>query len=214
MSKKFKIQVPKTHYFKGYIDLKRFISYFYQIDLVRKLQPKKVLEIGVGNKITTNYLKQSGIKVDTCDFDKNLEPDYVADIRKLLFDDRSYDIIMAYEILEHILWEDVDKALSELYRISKKYVVISIPYKVISCEFVFKPPLMGKILRKPFVNLFFGIPRFFTKIKFSGEHYWEMGAKNYSSSKIRRTLGKHFRIIKEIRPILAPDYRFFILEKK
>lgn len=211
---KFRIQVPKTHYFKGYGDLKRFISYFYQIDLARKLQPKKVLEIGVGNKITATYLKQSGIEVDTCDFDKNLEPDYVADIRKLPFNDSSYDIIMAYEILEHIPWQDIDKALSELYRVSKKYVLISIPYRVISFEFVFKIPLMGKILKKPFINLFFGIPRFFTKIKFSGEHYWEMGVKNYPPRKIRRTLGKHFRILKEVRPILAPDYRFFILEKK
>ena len=180
MSKKFRIQVPKTHYFKGYDSLKRFISYFYQIDLVRRLQPKKVLEVGIGNRITADYLKQSGIKIDTCDFDKNLEPDYVADIRKLPFKDSSYDIIMAYEILEHIPWKDVNKTLNEFYRVSKKYVLISIPYRIISFEFILKVPLIGRILRKPFINLFLGIPRFFTKIKFSGEHYWEMGRRNYS----------------------------------
>lgn len=209
----FNTQVSKAHYFKGYMDIKRFISYFYQINLASKLQPKKILEIGVGNKITTSYLKQSGIEVDTCDFDKNLEPDYVADIRELPFGESSYDVIMAYEILEHIPWQDVDKALSELYRVSKRYVLISIPYQVISFEFVFKLPFMGKILKKPFISLFLGIPRFFTKIEFSGEHYWEMGAKNYSSKKIRKIFKKRFKILKEIRPVLAPDYRFFVLEK-
>jgi len=86
---------------------------------------------------------------------------------------------------------------------------------MVSFEFVFKLPLMRKILKKPFINLFIRIPCFFaTKIKFSGEHYWEKGRKNYSLRKIRRTLGKYFRILKEVRPVLAPGYRFFILEKK
>jgi len=86
---------------------------------VERLQPKKVLEIGIGNRITADYLKRNGIKIDTCDFDKNLEPDYIADIRKLPFRDNSYDVIMAYEVFEHIPWKDINKALRELCRVSK-----------------------------------------------------------------------------------------------
>ena len=85
MSRKYNIQVPKELYFGGYDDLERFISYFYQIDIVRKLKSNKVLEVGIGNKTVANYLLRSGINIDTCDFDKELNPDYVADIRDLPF---------------------------------------------------------------------------------------------------------------------------------
>lgn len=214
MTKKFKIQVPKKHYYEKYDNVIRFISYFYQIDLVRKLKPNNVLEIGIGNKTVANYLKQNGIKIDTCDFDKYLEPDYVADIRNLPFEDNSYEVVMAYEILEHIPWEDVDKALSELNRISKKYVIISIPYCSADFELLLKVPLLSRILKKPFLNLFFRIPYFFIDMKFSGEHYWEMGRKNYPAKKIRLIFQKHFKILKEIRPILTSYHHFFILENK
>ncbi len=214
MNKKFNIQVPKEHYFGKYDDLMRFISYFYQIDLVRKLKPNNVLEVGIGNKTVSNYLKQNGIKVDTCDFNKDLEPNYVADIRELPFKDKSYDVVMACEVLEHIPWKDVERALKELHRISKKHVLISIPYSSTGFELLFKFPLIGRILKRPFLDLFLRIPYFFIGIKFSGEHYWEMGRRNYSKRKIKSLFGKYFKIIKEIRPILNHYHYFFILEKK
>lgn len=214
MTQKFKIQVPKEHYFGKYDDITRFISYFYQIDLVRQLKPNNVLEIGIGNKTVLNYLKQNGVKIETCDFDKELEPDYVADIRDLPFEDNSYDVVMACEVLEHIPWKDVDKALSQLHRISKKYVIISIPYSSAGFELLFRFPLIGRILKKPFLDLFFRIPYFFLGTKLSGEHYWEIGRKNYLIKKIRKSFRKYFKIIKEVRPILSYYHHFFILEKK
>jgi len=213
-SKGFGIQVPKKHYFEKYDDVMRFISYFYQVDLVKKLKSDKVLEVGIGNKTTANYLKQNGIKIDTCDFDKELEPDYVADIRDLPFENDSYDVVLAFEVLEHIPWRDVDKALKELHRVSKKYVIISIPYSSAGFELLLKFPLINKIFKRPFLELFFRIPYFFRSIKFSGEHHWEMGRKGYPKRKIRNTLEKYFVILKEIRPILNHYHYFFVLEKK
>ena len=213
--KKSAIQVGKEHYFKGYDKLERFISYFYQIDLVNKIKPKNILELGVGNKTVANYLKQNGMKIETCDFDKDLEPDHVADIRNLPFKNNSYDLVMACEVIEHIPWKDVDKALNELNRISKKYVLISIPYLSISFEFIFRFPLIRKIFEKGFVDIFFRIPCFFKAIKFKEheEHHWEMGAKNHSKRKVKRILKKYFKIIKEVRPVLDGYHHFFILEK-
>jgi ubiquinone/menaquinone biosynthesis C-methylase UbiE len=214
MTKKFKIQVQKEHYFGEYDDMLRFISYFYQVDIVRKLNPNNVLEIGIGNKTTSNYLKQNGIKIDTCDFDKELKPDYVADIRELPFDNKYYDLVLACEILEHIPWADVDKALNELNRVSKKYVVISIPYSSAGFELLLKFPLLRRIIKKTFLSLFFRIPYFFMEINFKREHYWEMGRKNYSKKRIKSSLEKYFIILKEVRPILNHCHHFFILEKK
>lgn len=214
MLKKFKTQFPKSHYYKEYDTLERFISYFYQVDLVKKLEPKKVLEVGVGNKTVANYLKQSGIDITTCDYDESLGPDYVGDVRELPFEENSYDAIIACEVLEHIPWRDVEMALSELYRVTKKYVVISIPSSEISLEFVFKFPLIRRILRRPFVDLCFRVPLFLKEIKLEGGHYWEIGRKNYPSKKVRRLLRKKFRIMKEARPVLNPYHHFFILKKR
>ncbi len=214
MRSKFDVQVPKDHYYDRYDSVARFISYFYQVDLVRQLGPKKVLEIGVGNKTVSNYLKQSGISVDTCDFDEALEPDFIADIRQLPFENNVYDVVMACEVIEHIPWDDVEKALSELHRISSKYVLISVPYCSIAFDLVYKIPVIGKVLKKPFFNFFLRIPYRFKDIEFSREHYWEIGRKSYPIKKVRSELKKYFRIMKERRPILNHYNHFFMLEKK
>lgn len=208
MDKEFRIQVPKEHYYKRYDDITRFIHYFYQVDLVKNLDVKNVLEIGIGNKTVCNYLKQQGYKVTTCDFDGELEPDYIADIRNLPFKDNSYDAIIACEILEHLPWSDVGAALEQLYRTTNKYVVISLPYYCIAVESTFKFFPYGK-----YINLFFRIPLFFLKAKFQGEHYWGVGRKGYGINKIRKVLGKRFKIIKEVRPLFVSDHHFFVLEK-
>ena len=121
---------------------------------------------------------------------------------------------MACEIIEHLPWKDVDKALHELQRVSNKYVIISIPYSSAGFELVLRFPLINKILNKQLMSLFFRIPYFFIPKKFDGQHYWEMGRKNYSKQKIRKKMKKYFKIVEEIRPILDHYHHFFVLEKK
>ncbi|NIO20358.1 MAG: methyltransferase domain-containing protein [Candidatus Aenigmarchaeota archaeon] len=207
------MKLSKEIYYENYDDITRFMSYFYQIDLVKKLKPKTVLEIGVGNKTVSNYLKQYGFIVKTCDLNKELRPDYVADIKRLPFKNNSYDAVLAFEILEHLPWEEVDKALKELHRVTKKYVIISIPYSCLYFELLLKFPLIRRILKRQFINMFFRIPYFFADIKFKGEHHWEMGRKNYPIERIRNLFRTKFKIIKEIRPVLNPYHYFFVLKK-
>ncbi|MCA9388539.1 methyltransferase domain-containing protein [Candidatus Berkelbacteria bacterium] len=214
MAKDFDIQVPKDQYFAKYDHLLRFISYYYQVDLAKKLKPKTMLEIGIGNRTVSNYLKEYGFALETCDFDKELKPDHVADIRDLPMKDNSYDLVMACEIIEHIPWEDIDHAFSELHRVSKKHVLISTPYTGADFELIIKTPGMLSIFKKPYLEFFFKIPLFFKGIKFKGEHYWEMGRKGYPIGKVRKSLRKYFRIIREVRPELDTRHHFFVLEKK
>lgn len=49
----------------------------------------------------------------------------VKSIYKLDEDSNSYELVIASEVLEHL--DDPEKALKELFRISKKYVYISVP---------------------------------------------------------------------------------------
>lgn len=214
MNNEFNVQVSADHYKKGYDTLSRFISYYHQIEQIRNLNPRKILEIGIGNKTTFNYLKQQGYEIESCDFDEKLRPDYVADIRNLPFNNNAYDLVVASEVLEHLPWNDVYRALQELHRISSKYVIISLPFSAARFEMLVSFPLMNKIIGREYLRLYVRIPYFFLSKKFDGQHYWEMGRKHYSSSRIRKVLKKYFTIIREIKPAMDLYHHFFILEKR
>jgi len=213
MEKEFKTQISSETYFKEYDKPDRFLSYFYQIKEVLKLNQKKVLEIGIGNKTVTNYLKDQRLKVTTCDFDKDLKPDYVADVRNLPFKENSFDIILICEVLEHIPYKDFTKALKNIHKTTKKYVVMSIPYSLIYFEIAIKFPFIRRIFNKSLLNFIIRIPSF-TKIKFEGQHYWEIGRRGYPIKRIRKDISKFFKIKRELRVPLNPFHYFFILEKK
>ena len=211
---KFAVQVGDDHYGAPYDTFQRFSSYFYQIDFARQANPKTVLEIGVGNGLVANYLKQTGYKVTTCDFDKRLKPDVVADIRDLgAIKDDSHDVVIACEILEHIPFSDVPTAVAELARIAKQRVIISVPYSSFTIEAIGAVSLTygpGKTVRLPL-----RIPQFWAGDvhRRNHEHYWELGRRGYSTRRFRKLLRSHCtQITKEFHPHLNPYHRFFILE--
>lgn len=206
-------QVKPEHYSKNYDSVDRFISYFYQINSITQTLPKNILEIGVGNKTVSNYLKQANFKITTCDFDIKLNPDKVGDIRKLPFRNKSFSTVSAFEVLEHIPFSDFEKALKEMHRVSKKNVIISIPYNSAYFETVIKTssPILNKQLK-----FAIRIPRFdrTINIKEHKEHYWELGTKNYSKKRIKTILNKYFIIKKEFHPLLNSYHYFYIMLKR
>jgi len=210
MNEKIQKQVEKGHYEAQYDSLGRFISYHSQIQAVVEKNPESVLEIGIGNKTVSNYLKERGTKVTTCDFDKRLDPDKVGDIRDLPFEDEEFELVTAFEVLEHLPFEDFIKGLKELRRVTKKNVIISIPYVTVN--------FFGKMKLLPFFRpvyfLWRALEYRWKKHEFDGQHYWEMGKKGYSRTKIRQVINAAgFEIEKEFTPQLNPYHYFFVLKK-
>ncbi|MFC2162262.1 class I SAM-dependent methyltransferase [Candidatus Altiarchaeota archaeon] len=203
----------RDHYLEGYDDVLRFISYYYQIDLVRGLGQGSVLEVGVGNKTVANYLQHNGFDVTTCDVDKSLMPDQVGDVRSLPFPDESYDVVLCSQVLEHLPWEEVEKALSELHRVSRKHVIVSIPYSSLRFQFLFRFPYISKFFNRQYFNFFYRLP-LPIKGRFSPDHPWEMGRKGYPGRKVRSMLEENFQIVREVTPVLTHHHLFFVLEKK
>lgn len=78
----------------------------------------------VGVDISDNAVKRAIQKSKTIENWKNVKFK-IADAEKLPFDDNSFDVILCSETLEHLL-EPVT-AIKELQRISKKFVIISVP---------------------------------------------------------------------------------------
>ena len=210
-------QKKREHYFKSkYNNLERFISYFYQVDLITRhleLPADKILEVGVGSGLVSDHLKKMGLDITTCDFDEALKPDVVADIRRLPFEDNGFEVVTAFEVLEHILFEDVPKALGELKRVSSRTVIISLPYRSTSIELVVKFPFIRTLLKRNFLSIFVRFPWFFKGFSSSGQHYWEIDGYNYRLGKVMKILKNNFKSVKKIRPVLDGCRLFFVLEK-
>lgn len=209
----YKRQVNKEHYdSEMYDNLARFISYFNQkeavLTAVKKLTKPQVLEIGVGNGFIADYLKKNDILLETFDFSPELNPDIVGDVTKISsLVHKKYNIVCAFEILEHIKYEDQEATLKQLSEISTDYVLISLP----QAELYFSAWFKINIL-KPF-SLYLSFP-FPTKHVFNGEHYWELGKKGYSIKKYRNLLSKYFIIESEFVHPLDTYHRFFITRNK
>jgi len=180
-------QVNKSHCkFLKYINKKRWICYYYQIYEILKRNPKTVLEIGPGPKIIKKILEENNIKYYSLDVAEDLNPDFIGDVRTFNLD-KKFDMVVAFQILEHIPFEDFDKALSNVKKHANDYVLISLPYP--------NPFIKINIQLYPFFNIdkILKIP-FPKEKKFDGEHYWEIGRKGYPLSKIKKYLNKFFEI--------------------
>ena len=201
----------RPYFTEGYTHIFRWISYFHQIELVRPFRGSRVLEIGIGDKTPSNYLKRHGVDVTTCDIDADLEPDVLGDVRQLPFADRSFDCESAFEILEHIPWGDVDSALSELSRVSRSDVHVSVPCFGPALHLAVKLPRFRRL-----VNLLVRLPIPFLRIDLpaGGSHHWEIGRKHYPLKKIRAALKERFHIDGESSPPLVPSHYFFTLRKR
>lgn len=136
-----KAQIP-TNYIKhtSKNPLQKFlINNFYStlVSLAKPLSPKTVLDAGCGegftlNKLMLNQIGQSieGVEYtkEAIAFGKKLFPKANikhGSIYDLPYKDNSFDLVVCTEVLEHL--EDPKKAMSEIARVSKKYVVLSVP---------------------------------------------------------------------------------------
>ena len=205
-----KPQVELDHYFdKSYDSKERVISYWHQTKEIIELNPKKVLEIGIGNGFVSQYLKNRNINIVTCDIDEKLNPDITGSILDIPFADESFDTIASYEVLEHLPYNNVKKALFEMYRVSQKYVILSLPDCTLAYRFCLSIPKVSMI------NKLIPLPRLKApQHVFDGEHYWEIGKSGYPLSKIVDDIRKAgFDIKTTYRLFENPYHRFFILEK-
>lgn len=204
------VQVPKKHYFNPKYDSReRWISYWYQINEVVKTNPSTVLEIGIGNRTVSDYLAKIGIKVTTCDFDKSLKPDIAADVTKLPSKNANFDTVLCAEVLEHLPFAKFPTAAKEIFRVTKKYAIITIPHFSVT-DIYLGAKIIPFIPKREF-SLKVDLP---IKHQFLGEHYWEIGKRGYPLSRIKKIIKKSgFVIEKCFYPKENPYHQFFVLKK-
>ncbi|MFQ6049618.1 MAG: class I SAM-dependent methyltransferase [Candidatus Paceibacterales bacterium] len=106
-------------------------------EMLSEIEFKRVLETGCGPGFSTQYLKKF---LRDKDFEaSDLKENLVKEARKrnsevrisqesiydLKREDNSFDLIIALEVLEHL--EEPEAALKELYRVTSRFCLLSIP---------------------------------------------------------------------------------------
>ncbi len=202
-------QVDKDHYsFKNYVYPERWASYYHQLEEVLELNPESILEAGAGDEVLRGYLvKNTHITHTSVDIAEDLHPDIMGSLEKLPVPDNSYDMVCAFEVLEHIPFDKFETCIIEMKRVAKKNVLISVPHFGPSLRLNFKIPFF------PEIKIACKIP-FPQEHHFNGQHYWELGKKGYPVSRIKSILSKHFEIIKDFVPFDSQYHHFFILKKQ
>ena len=114
---------------------------------------------GGGRRHLENSLNSPEINVfeidiqGDCDLQANLD-----DLAKLPFEDHSFDVVCAFDVLEHL--ENFHLINEEIFRVAKDYVLISLPN---SASEVFYDAFWNRTQKKPDMNrgvfsIFYGLP--------------------------------------------------------
>jgi 2-polyprenyl-3-methyl-5-hydroxy-6-metoxy-1,4-benzoquinol methylase len=206
------VQVDVSHYQANYNTRERYYSYVEQILIVQRIQPREVIEIGLGTGFVSRELRSMGLRVNTVDIDPELNPDVVGSIDRLPFADDCCDLIFCCQVLEHLPFEKFGECLRELGRVARRHVVVSVP-NVSSAVRLELARGYAPVREHRFV--FSGTPwRPAQPHVFDGQHYWEIGKQGYPLSRVESVIADSgLKLIESYRLHLNPFHQFFVLEK-
>lgn len=180
--------LDRTEYFnEAYFSLPQLFSFSHQIHLIHSLNPKNILEIGIGNGFVSNFLKNAGYKVTTADINPALEPDIVAPILDLRNEiEEGFDLVVCCEVLEHMPFELFVESIRVISDIGDNCLITLPRYK--------RRWGFNGLLDLPNVpirgfNINFSIPFYKKKLQDSA-HFWEVG---YNKQTSREALLEHLK---------------------
>ena len=91
------------------------------LEYITVLRPLSLLDVGCGHNAFVEEIKNLGVeKAIGVDFACK-SADKIADILNLPFDNKEFDFITAWDVLEHLLPEQIVPALLEMQRVSKRF---------------------------------------------------------------------------------------------
>lgn len=201
--------IDTEHYRPGSYDgLGRFLSYWHQIDEMRRARPANVLEIGVGNGFVARYLCRDGYDVTTLDVNPNLGADVLGSITAIPCGPDTFDMVTACEVIEHPPFSEVPGALREMARVTRSVVLLSVPDRTPALRL--HVSVSGLRPLQAFIP--FGIA---APARLLGrDHEWELGLPGYPLRRLVRTMRESgLRLQRSFRIFLNPTQRVFVLSR-
>jgi SAM-dependent methyltransferase len=207
---KLKKQVDISHYnFESYLSMQRWCSIWNQLDQAIKTHPNSVLEIGQGLGLFKSIGNLFGLNVETLDLDPALNPNFVGFVTEMPFENHKYDLVCAFQVLEHLPYDQSLIAFNEMLRVSRGKVIISLPDSRELWRYHFYLPKIGTID--------FFLPRLTLRKRiheFDGQHYWELNKKGFDLKKVITDLTENATLIHTYRVVENTYHRFFVFDKK
>jgi SAM-dependent methyltransferase len=200
-----------SHYeFSNYLSKSRWASMWHQLDEVIKLEPRRVLEIGPGPGVFKAMVGLFGVHVETLDIDPELKPDHVASVFEMPFEDNAFDVVCAFQMLEHLPFGDSLRAFSEMSRVASHAIVISLP------DSATRWPMSIYIPKVGLLEFTIPKPRFRRQEhRFDGEHYWEINKRGYERTKVEKALTDNsgLHLVRTFRVQEHSYHRFYVFHK-
>ena len=199
------------------LHLCNFVNAYYQFEDIKSCgNVKKILIIGPGQGLDTHIFRWRGFEVTTFDIDETFHPDVIGSAHDLsMFGDKSFDVIIASHVLEHLPVPYLDQCLADFARVSA-YTIVYLP--VAGRHFQFQAKLDVKGINLSLIFDLFNYlhkPDGVTARYCQGMHYWEMGMRGFTSGAMNRRFSETFEIIKKYRnKDWNPSYNWVLKSKK
>jgi hypothetical protein len=198
------------------LSLSNFVNSYYQYrDLQRLKDCRKLLIVGPGQGLDTCVLKWRGYEVQTFDIDETFKPDHIGSVHDLSrFADAAFDAVIASHVLEHLALPYLDRCLSELARVAR-YSLIYLPVHGRHAQLRMTPGFGG--FDWSFIAdicNWFEKPDGMTPRYMSGQHYWEVGMREFRIRDLVRRFSVHFEILDTYRNRDWLPSQNFVLKSK
>lgn len=202
-----------------------FWSYYIQLSEILALPKSNVsdiLEIGIGIGILKSLIQNYDFRFVTLDLNAEWHPDLLGNVVDLPFQSKSFDLVCAFEVLEHIPFRFFKPALQEMARCAKNYVFISLPCPTNHIYIQFRLVFLQRIFRR-LARQFEYLKLLATDLPDKNEqeslqredkhnpHYWEVNRHSFPKKKVFDTIqSAGLNVMKTFHNHNNP-YHFFIL---
>ena len=201
----------------------QFFSAFYQAkEAIINPEIKTMLEFGTGRNLTKAIVEHYGISHKSVDFDnKKYIPDEVSTIMDFK-DNKKYDIVAAFQVLEHNPLSTLEQHLLKMKSLTKKYIYISVPYSGRWFSLSFNFNFFPKFAFKKSINI--NWQRILKKTRPTelykkrkdkyNPHWWEVGDKDFTKSDFKKLIySMDMKIEKSFHNEFFPYHLFYLIKK-